>query len=358
VSLDVLEKPDLESLIDDWPFPVLLIDTSDLRLNWANHAAQEWLGQSLKRLSQKPFSDFLKIEADIRTLVDRSIAGGAPVTRHDCLMTRNGQRAKMCDLTVFPTKSGACIAIQTESQRPQQSKIGGHVVSGLGRMIAHELKNPLAGIKGAAQLLRDDVETDESISLIDLIIQEIDRIRRLADRMETLGDQDPDNVDSVNIHELLRRARRIIQSANSDLIFTERYDPSLPHAKGDADTLMQALLNLIKNASEAVAGIDGGELRLETAFRSGVRRRTEGTGEDLVHLPIEIRIIDNGPGIPETMRDQLFQPFASTKPGGQGLGLSMVSKIAAAHGGVVEVQSRPGHTVFSLLLPVPDGGRS
>ena len=158
----------------------------------------------------------------------------------------------------------------------------------MGRLIAHELKNPLAGIKGAAQLLRDDVASEEGQSLIDLIGSEIDRIRRLADRMETLGDQDPENIDRVNIHEILRRARRVIQSANPNLIFTERYDPSLPHAKGDADTLMQAILNLIKNAAEAVSDLGGGgEITLETKFRSGVSARSKNSNSQQ-HLPIEI----------------------------------------------------------------------
>jgi two-component system nitrogen regulation sensor histidine kinase GlnL len=168
--------------------------------------------------------------------------------------------------------------------------------------------------------------------------------------METLGDQDPENDERVNIHEILRRARRVIQSANPALIFTERYDPSLPHAKGDADTLMQALLNLIKNAAEAVETIPNkGEITLETRFRSGVVKR-KNAEVSAKHLPIEIRIIDNGPGIAAHITDQLFQPFVSTKPDGQGLGLSLVSKVAVAHGGLVEVKSRPGKTTFSLLL--------
>jgi len=216
----------------------------------------------------------------------------------------------------------------------------------MGRMIAHELKNPLAGIKGAAQLLRDDVDSEEGLALIDLIGSEIDRIRRLADRMEKLGDDDPTGTEQVNIHEILRQARRIIQSANPNIIFDERYDPSLPHANGDPDTLMQALLNLIKNAAESAG--EQGQIRLETSFRAGVRGGNSGR-----LLPVQIQIIDNGPGIPKDMLAQIFQPFVTTKPEGQGLGLALVSKVAAAHEGLVEVQSVPGRTVFSLLLPAP-----
>ena len=224
--------------------------------------------------------------------------------------------------------------------------MGGHVVSGMGRMIAHELKNPLAGIKGAAQLLRDDVDSEEGLALIELIGSEIDRIRRLADRMEKLGDDDPTGSEQVNIHEILRQARRIIQSANPNIVFDERYDPSLPHAFGDPDTLMQALLNLIKNAAESAG--EHGKIRLETSFRAGVRGGKSGR-----LLPVQIQIIDDGPGIPKDMLTQIFQPFVTTKPEGQGLGLALVSKVATAHEGLVEVQSVPGRTVFSLLLPAP-----
>ena len=216
----------------------------------------------------------------------------------------------------------------------------------MGRMIAHELKNPLAGIKGAAQLLRDDVESSEGLALIELIGSEIDRIGRLVDRMEKLGDVDPTGAEQVNIHEILRQARRIIQSANPSLVFDERYDPSLPHVYGDPDTLMQALLNLIKNAAESAG--ERGKILLETSVRTGVRGGASGK-----LLPVQIRIIDDGPGVPKDMMAQIFQPFVTTKHEGQGLGLALVSKVAAAHHGLVEVQSVPGRTVFSLLLPAP-----
>jgi len=190
------------------------------------------------------------------------------------------------------------------------------------------------------------VESDEGRALIELIGSEIDRIRRLADRMEKLGDDDPQSAERVNIHEILRQARRIIQSANPSIIFDERYDPSLPHAFGDPDTLMQALLNLIKNAAESAG--DNGQIRLETSFRTGVRGGKSGR-----NLPVQIKIIDDGPGIPKDMLTQIFQPFVTTKSQGQGLGLALVSKVAAAHEGLVDVQSVPGRTVFSLLLPAP-----
>lgn len=340
----------LPPLVEDWPFPLFLIEPESERISWANQAALEWLGKSMRRVAGQTPWEIVSMSEEATAIISKCRALNAPLTMRDCPVKRGENEEEFCHFTAYPTETGIGLSLWLSGPQPRSSKVGGQLVSGMGRMIAHELKNPLAGIKGAAQLLRDDIEGEEGQGLIDLIGSEIDRIRRLADRMETLGDQDPDNVDRVNIHEILRRARRVIQSANPNLMFTERYDPSLPHAKGDADTLMQALLNLIKNAAEAVEPLgDKGEITLETRFRSGVSSRG-GSDLEAHHLPIEIRIIDNGPGIAEHIADQLFQPFVSTKPEGQGLGLSLVSKVAAAHGGIVEVKSRPGKTKFSLLL--------
>jgi len=341
-------------LSDDWPFPLFLVSPVNETITWANQAAQAWAGKSIRRLLEKSPWDLFDVDGDTRQIIAKCRESASALTMRDCRVKREGQEDELCHLTAFPTHSGPSgivLSLWFAGPKPRESRVGGQLVSGMGRMIAHELKNPLAGIKGAAQLLKDDIETEEGLSLLDLISSEIDRIRRLADRMETLGDQDPDNVDRVNIHELLRRARRVIQSANPKLVFTERYDPSLPHAMGDADTLMQALLNVIKNAAEAIDTANGdGEIILETRFRSGVSKITDRASR---HLPIEIRITDNGAGVSDDMKDQLFQPFVTNKPEGQGLGLALVSKVASAHGGLVEVNSRPGRTTFSLLLPVP-----
>lgn len=343
----------LPPLVEEWPFPLLLIEPESEHITWANQAAQEWLGKSIKRILGKRPWDVFSVNKDVTDIISKCADYNAPLTMRDCPVTRGDNEEEFAHFTAYPTRAGIGLSLWVAGPQPRRTKVGGQLVTGMGRLIAHELKNPLAGIKGAAQLLRDDVASEEGQSLIDLIGSEIDRIRRLADRMETLGDQDPENSDRVNIHEILRRARRVIQSANPGLVFTERYDPSLPHAKGDADTLMQALLNLIKNAAEAVAELgDKGEIILETSFRSGVSARRENSS-DQQHLPIEIRIIDNGTGIAEHIADQVFQPFVSTKPEGQGLGLALVSKVASAHGGIVEVKSRPGKTKFSLLLPTP-----
>lgn len=334
---------------EDAPFPCFLVHPAEETIVWANDMAQNWVGLSLRRMGAKPVWSLLGIDEESKSSILKAYNQGAAVTVRDSEVTLPSEgdgETRVCHISAFATQGHIGLSFRFAKAQPRSLKMGGQVVSGMGRLIAHELKNPLAGIKGAAQLLSDDVTSEEGQALINLISSEIDRIRRLADRMETLGDTDPEVGERVNIHEILRRARKIIQSADGALQFTESYDPSLPHAAGDPDTLMQALLNLIKNASEA-----GTHITLKTKFRSGVSATVEG---GKVSLPIEIQVIDNGPGIPPDLVDQVFQPFMSTKKDGQGLGLALVSKVASAHGGVVEVRSHPGKTKFSLLLPVPE----
>ncbi len=341
------------SLIEDWPFPMFQVDES--RIVFANLSAQEWTGDSLKRMAGKSIAEIVKTQPDLAEQMAKSRDTATALTTRGCQATLPNGITLTCHVTVYPIEGGSQgVSFWLAGPRPRASAMGVPVVSGMGRMIAHELKNPLAGIKGAAQLLREDVPSEEGRALLDLIGSEIDRIRRLADRMETLGDRDPDHMESVNIHTVLRQARRIVQSAEPRLIFTEHYDPSLPHAAGDADTLMQALLNLIRNAQDALCDTENPEIELMTTFRSGVTGLGEN-GQQGRHLPIQINVTDNGPGIADDLQDHIFQPFVSTKRDGQGLGLALVSKVAKAHGGLVEVRSKPDRTTFSILLPAPTG---
>lgn len=340
-------------IAEDMPTPILCLTLGSGALVWANQAAQEWLGKSIRSLTRGNLSDIFKDIEGLNAAVTRCGDALAPVSLYDFVIKRNGRPDSKCNITVFPAGSHIAIMFRPHTKHPNATLTGGQAASAMGRMLAHEIKNPLAGIHGAAQLLRDDITSKEGKGLIDLIASEITRIKRLADRMETLGDQAPGNLSSINIHQLLRRARQIVETATADqIVFTERYDPSLPEAYGDEDTLMQAILNLIKNAAESIESTgSGGEIKLETAFRSGVTRLVPGQASHQ-QLPIEIRIIDDGPGIDETVRNRLFEPFITNKPTGQGLGLALVSKVAAAHGGLVEIQSQPDTTIFSLLLPV------
>ncbi|MBN9267323.1 MAG: two-component sensor histidine kinase, partial [Hyphomicrobium sp.] len=227
-------------------------------------------------------------------------------------------------------------------------------VSGLAAVLAHEIKNPLSGIRGAAQLLEPSL-SDEDRALARLICSETDRIRNLVDRMEVFGDERPLATEPVNIHDVLDHVKRIAESGFARGIrIQEQYDPSLPPIPGNRDKLVQAFLNLVKNAAEALGETrDGGRIILTTAFRPGVRLSVPGS-QARVALPLMIEIEDNGPGIAEAVRSHLFDPFVTTKRTGTGLGLALVAKIVGDHGGIIECDSEPRKTVFRVLLPMQE----
>jgi two-component system, NtrC family, nitrogen regulation sensor histidine kinase GlnL len=217
-------------------------------------------------------------------------------------------------------------------------------------MLAHEIKNPLSGIRGAAQLLEQDAD-DSGRQLTQLICDETDRIVALVDRMEAFSDHQPLARHAVNIHEVLERVRRIAQSGFARHVrFGEEYDPSLPAVHGNRDLLVQVILNLVKNAAEAVPAA-GGEIILATAHRQGRRLATVGGGQPL-QVPLMVSIADNGGGIPDELKAHLFDPFVTTKRNGTGLGLALVAKVIGDHGGIIEFDSQPRKTVFRVFLPV------
>ena len=340
------------------PVPVILLDAED-RFRFVNHAAEQFLGLSQQQLANLRLSDLLPADNPVFAMMAQVRQTGATIADHD--LTLESPRLRKVAVAVQATplaeEPGSVLLSMHDASaaraldRQIDFRSAARSVSGMAAMLAHEVKNPLSGIRGAAQLLEGSV-ADADRELAVLIRDEADRIGKLVERMEVFDDR-PVERRAVNIHRVLEHVRRLAQTGfAAHLRFSEMYDPSLPPVYGNRDQLVQVLLNLVKNAAEAISAVQGeGEITLTTAYRHGVRLMVPGSMQR-VHLPLVVTVRDNGPGIGEDIRPHLFKPFVTTKPAGTGLGLALVAKIVADHGGLIEVDSRPGRTEFTMHLPV------
>ncbi|PID35654.1 MAG: PAS domain-containing sensor histidine kinase [Rhodobacterales bacterium] len=330
------------------PIPALILDAQG-QIEEVNAAAEAFLNTSAKGLVGQAAAAAIPAPDALWQALERLGSGtmflhGLEIASTPCdlhLAPLPG-RAGAVLLLLQPREAGGWLDQAGSARRAARSAIG------MAEMLAHEIKNPLAGITGAAQLLSMELGR-EGRELTDLIVAESRRIVALLEQVEEFGDLRPPKRAAVNLHDLLERARRSARAGfGARVTFCEAYDPSLPETFADPDQLMQVLLNLFKNAAEAM-GAAGGTITLRTYYDAGLRvRRADGSA---LALPLQLEIIDDGPGLPPEIAGQVFEPFVSGRENGTGLGLALVSKIVADHEGLIAVESRPGRTVFRLSLP-------
>ncbi|MBO6867862.1 MAG: ATP-binding protein [Pseudomonadota bacterium] len=339
------------------PVPAILIDGSDLIAD-LNPAAEGFMNNSTKTLLGQPVWDKLAVDAPLEASFKRAREQGTPLFVNDVDVGTGNRPPLVCSLHIAPIQNQPGWMIMLISPRELAGRMTqNHSVKsaaksaiGMAEMLAHEIKNPLAGITGAAQLLSMNLNK-EDLELTDLIVAETRRIVKLLEQVEQFGNLSAPERKAVNIHDVLDRARRsALLGFGGHMKIIEDYDPSLPLAYGDPDQLLQVVLNLVKNASEAADPQQGGTIRLHTFYEHSFRlRRSDGTGQS---LPLQIEIIDDGPGLPPDIEGDVFDPFVSGKENGTGLGLALVSKIISDHDGWISVDSVPGKTRFRISLPL------
>jgi two-component system nitrogen regulation sensor histidine kinase GlnL len=349
-------------LLDALPHPIVMIDGAG-HVTDANSAAQDFFQASIAVLRRQPIAHFVPFGSPLLSLIEQVRTRGAAVNEYrvDVGTPRNGSD-RIVDIYASPVPERPDSVVILLQEKTMAEKIDRQLthrgaarsVTGLAAMLAHEIKNPLSGIRGAAQLLESSVDDDDR-ALTRLICDETDRIVKLVDRMEVFSDERPVERAPVNIHVVLEHVKRLAQSGFArNIRIIEEYDPSLPAVYANRDQLVQVFLNLVKNAAEAIGHDDNGEILLSTAFKPGIRLSVPGS-TNRVTLPLEFTVRDNGPGVPADMLPHLFDPFVTTKTNGSGLGLALVAKIIGDHGGVIECDSQQSRTTFRVLMPAFPG---
>jgi two-component system, NtrC family, nitrogen regulation sensor histidine kinase GlnL len=347
-------------LLNALPHPVVAI-LPDGSIADANAAAEAFFSMSRSALRHYKLANLVAAGSPLLALIKQVQSGGAAINEYRVgLNLAKPEVHRLVDIFVTPLQNECDGVVVMMQERTLAEKIdrqltqrgAGHSVATMASVLAHEIKNPLSGIRGAAQLLEAEASDQDRI-LTRLICEETDRIVKLVDRVSAFSDTRPGERDRVNIHAVLDHVKKVAQAGFARHIhFHEKYDPSLPPVLGHKDQLIQMFLNLVKNAAEAIGeSRRDGDIELMTAFRPGVRLQIAGM-KDLVSLPLEFCVRDNGCGVAPELLPHLFSPFFTTKAAGTGLGLALVAKIVSDHGGTIECESFPRRTTFRILMPM------
>lgn len=345
-----------QRILENLTCAVLILD-GELRLTSINPAGEMLFEVSAKKALGNKLIELLPHSQRLVRALHETLESRHPFTVRGLRLSLPGPRTVTVDCTVTPLSDGVHndgllvelaqvdrLLRMARDENLLERQVANRAVM---RGLAHEIKNPLGGLRGAAQLLERELPDNSLKAYTRIIIHEADRLRNLVDRM--IGSYQPPNREPVNIHEVLEHVRRLtLVEVPVGLDIERDYDPSLPLLVGDRDQLIQALLNIVRNSVEAME--NRGHVRLRTRCErqltiGGIRHR----------LALRIDVEDDGPGIPEELQDRIFYPMVTGKPGGTGLGLSIAQDIVSRHGGLIECASRPGQTVFTIYLPLEHG---
>ena len=350
--------PDLRAIFEALPNPLFILNESNAII-LANGACEDFFQTSVSALQKHKLADLVSFGSPVLEAVDKVRSENGVVNEYAIAIGTprlGGERIIDLQTTSIADSSGQVMVMLLRRSMAQKFDLqlshrgAARSVSSMATMLAHEIKNPLSGIRGAAQLLEPSLDEADR-ALARLICDETERIRNLVDQMEVFSDERPLEKKPINIHVVLDRVKQLVAfGSDSGIVLREDYDPSLPPVSGNHDQLVQVFLNLAKNAVEAMTPT-GGEVHLTTAFRPGMKLSVPGNSER-VSLPLEVCVHDDGPGVSDDIRPHIFDPFITSKTQGKGLGLALVAKIVRDHGGVVECIDRPRGTTFRVLLPL------